>query len=133
MQAVSPVLDHVQELIERDDERLTDHGNDRSHSNYNCLLNTNLPRIITRMGHNAAPLLQRVRVRACCVWAGGCARHLKLCIGGRPVCRARSTHVQPHLLHSPLPAAAAAAAPRLLSSGVPLLPRCSSRPASPSC
>jgi hypothetical protein len=59
-QAMPPVLDHVQELIAADSDRLSDHGNDRTFQNFGFLLTINLPRIVEHMAGDHTDLLQRV-------------------------------------------------------------------------
>eukprot|EP00775_Hariotina_reticulata_P001572 gene1572-1911_t len=44
--AAVPVLQHVTDLVEADNDRLSDFGNDRTYNTFQCLVNTNLPRIL---------------------------------------------------------------------------------------
>jgi hypothetical protein len=46
LQAAVPVLQHVTDLVETDNDRLSDFGNDRTYNTFQCLVNTNLPKIL---------------------------------------------------------------------------------------
>jgi hypothetical protein len=58
LQIVMPVMQHVSQLVETDSERLSDYGSDRTYNIFQCLANTNLPRIIERGSDPQGMLLQ---------------------------------------------------------------------------
>jgi hypothetical protein len=58
LQIVGPVMQHVSQLVHTGNERLSDHGSDRTYNIFQCLVNTNLPRIIAHGPDPQAMLLQ---------------------------------------------------------------------------
>eukprot|EP00882_Tetradesmus_deserticola_P005884 GHRQ01006196.1.p1 GENE.GHRQ01006196.1~~GHRQ01006196.1.p1 ORF type:complete len:603 (+),score=271.77 GHRQ01006196.1:248-2056(+) len=60
---VGPVMQHVEQLVKAGNERLNDHGSDRTYSIFQCLVNTNLPRIILQGPDPQAMLLQLAQVQ----------------------------------------------------------------------
>jgi hypothetical protein len=58
LQIVGPVMQHVSQLVHTGNERLSDHGSDRTYNIFQCLVNTNLPRIIVHGPDPQAMLLQ---------------------------------------------------------------------------
>ncbi|WIA22029.1 hypothetical protein OEZ85_004379 [Tetradesmus obliquus] len=60
---VVPVMQHVSQLVQGGSERLSDHGSDRTYSIFQCLANTNLPRIIAHGPDPQAMLLQLAQVQ----------------------------------------------------------------------
>lgn len=65
MQIVVPVMQHVSQLVQGGSERLSDHGSDRTYSIFQCLANTNLPRIIA---HGPDPQAMLLQVNVFLVW-----------------------------------------------------------------
>lgn len=63
-QAAQHVLGHAAGLVAGDPERLADYGGDRTYSAFQCLANTNLPRILA---HEQAPAAALMQVRP--AWA----------------------------------------------------------------
>jgi hypothetical protein len=51
-------MQHVSHLVQSGSERLSDHGSDRTYNIFQCLANTNLPRIIYHGPDPQAMLLQ---------------------------------------------------------------------------
>lgn len=60
LQAIPPVLDHVEQLIATDSDRLSAHGDDRNFTNFSYMMSINLARIVQRM-QDGSQLSQRVR------------------------------------------------------------------------
>ncbi|KAF6260179.1 hypothetical protein COO60DRAFT_1700419 [Scenedesmus sp. NREL 46B-D3] len=60
---VGPVMQHVEQLVDTGNERLSDHGSDRTYNIFQCLVNTNLPRIIVHGSDPQAVLLQLAQVQ----------------------------------------------------------------------
>lgn len=56
LQVIDPLIAHTMELVSADSDRLSNHGCDRTYSNFHNLVTINLPRLITYVVANEEDL-----------------------------------------------------------------------------
>lgn len=76
LQVIDPLIAHTMELVSADSDRLSNHGCDRTYSNFHNLVTINLPRLITYVVANEEDLQEEAVAlyqKVCGLWLRGWA------------------------------------------------------------